>query len=96
MKWFVAFAVLVLVGCTAPAKAQIPHVSCTNHDSMVDQLWEKYGEKIVAVGTHNYANTMIEIYAAASGGWSLVVVKPDRSACLIIEGKNWRIRHIGN
>jgi hypothetical protein len=78
----------------APAAAQ--SICLADHDALIGQLAQRYGEAPVGAGLApapqpGAGSALVELYAnAATGTWSLVVTLPGRASCLAMAGEGWR------
>lgn len=81
-----AIALLILA---APATAQSGN--CGNHDAIVAQLANKYGESRQNMGL-NQDNSIVEIFASdTTGTWTILVTMPSGISCLVAAGQNWEV-----
>jgi hypothetical protein len=62
---------------------------CADRDQMVSLLRKQFGEQLTGYGLSDLG-VVFEIYAAADGGWSLIVTRADGTSCLIASGAHWR------
>lgn len=67
----------------SPASAQ----SCGDYAAIKGALTGRYAEQPVAVGKAPTA--VFEVYASAAGTWTIVMVNPDGTACLMAAGDRW-------
>ncbi len=77
--------VLAAVFGAAPASAQGP---CAPRQRLAAALTGQYGEQPVARG--NGDGFVIELFAAPSGAFSLLVSRPGGLSCIIAAGTAWR------
>lgn len=93
MSWFRIIlcrplaAALALALAHAPAAAQTP---CMERTALGDHLARVYGERPAGSGIAGGAQ-LIEIFAGASGSWTLVVTTPDGRACVAAVGEAWQM-----
>jgi hypothetical protein len=83
-------ALLPLTGYLQPAVSQ-PTVKlpCADRAQMVSLLRKQFGERLTGYGLSDLG-VVFEIYAAADGGWSLIVTRADGTSCLIASGSHWQ------
>ena len=77
---------LLLFALAIPAAAQ---TICGDHDEIKAQLETQHAETLKSVGLAVNGN-VIELYAAASGSWTMVLSRPDGTSCLINHGEAWQ------
>lgn len=63
--------------------------NCANRDKLVTVLKEKYDEVVVAVGVRS-PTSIVEIFAAPSGSFSVVSSRVDGVSCIISSGQNFQ------
>jgi hypothetical protein len=81
-----AAATVAMSAHTAWAGASAP---CAPRERIVAQLEKKYGETRRGVGLQN-KGSVTEIYASEkTGTWTIVVTKPDGTACAVAAGEAW-------
>ena len=83
MKTIVAAIILF---SALPAQAQ-PNRNCAPRESVVERLANDYGETRQSVGLAD--GGMVEIFASATGSWSILVTTPDMMTCLVASGQSW-------
>lgn len=77
------FAGLILAITPAEAATQ-----CGKRDLVVSQLSERYSETRRGMGIANN-NAVMELYASASGSWTITVTLPDGMMCLVASGQGF-------
>jgi hypothetical protein len=86
----IRFAVLLAL-LALPAHAQ--QQQCGPRDKMIAQLAEKYGETqrtMGYVGPPPAITSVMETYANEdTGTWTILLAKPDGTACMIASGGGW-------
>jgi hypothetical protein len=86
-----------LIACAAaltlalPAEAQPRRQTfCAPRDALVAMLDQRYGEVLQGAGLQN-ATTLFELFASRdTGTWTLVLTRPDGTACAIAAGQHWQ------
>ncbi len=63
-------------------------VNCAERSQVIEFLARQYAEKQAAVGLINQQAVM-ELYAADSGSWTLIITDVSGRSCVILAGKNW-------
>ncbi len=61
---------------------------CAAREAVLRQLNENYGERPVATGLVSNG-TVIEVLAARSGTWTILVTRPDGTSCVVAAGEGW-------
>ena len=79
---FAAFATPVLAEC--PPRAE-----------QIAMLAEQYSEHPIGAGIAADGASILEVYAAEDGSWTLLRVTPDGQACIVGFGENWTTAKIG-
>lgn len=63
--------------------------NCASQSDLRNYLDEAYAEKLAAVGMVN-EQTIMEIYVADTGTWTVVLTNPAGVSCLVLSGKGWQ------
>jgi type IV secretory pathway VirB2 component (pilin) len=63
-------------------------LSCAGRSDVVKFLDKNFAEKLTAVGLVNQ-NAVLEVYAAESGTWTLVVTDVHGISCILLSGDSW-------
>jgi type IV secretory pathway VirB2 component (pilin) len=63
-------------------------LSCAGRSDVVKFLDKNFAEKLTAVGLVNQ-NSVLEVYAADSGTWTLVVTDVHGISCILLSGDSW-------
>lgn len=61
---------------------------CGQHTEVVTNLSQKYSERPVSMGLGSNG-AMIEIFASKKGTFTIVITRPNGTACLVATGENW-------
>lgn len=77
-----------LLAGVAPAQAQLV---CLDHVDMAAALESQYNETVVAVGITTKEKNMLEVFAAPSGSWTIVITKPPDYACIVAFGQGMQL-----
>lgn len=83
-----ALALAGLLPAAALAQPR-PQAFCAAHAALTRMLAQRFDEHRIGGGLQN-ATTMVELYAAAGGSWTLVLTRPDGTACAVAAGQNWQ------
>lgn len=62
--------------------------SCAARSEVVNFLDKNFAERLTAVGLVNQ-NAMLEVYAAQSGTWTLLITDTRGISCLLLSGDSW-------
>ena len=82
-------AVLLMAAGGGAAQAE-PDVSlCVPHDEAVAKLDHRYGERQVGIGLEQQGETVIELFVAATGTWTVLVTRTDGLSCVAAAGESW-------
>jgi len=63
--------------------------ACADHDQVVQQLGQAYGETRQSLGLSS-DGSVIEIFASEAGTWTIVVTDVNGQACLAAAGEAWQ------
>ena len=63
-------------------------LACAKRVDLVGFLSDHLSEKLSAVGKLN-PDTVVEIYAAESGNWTLMISDVSGRSCIILTGESW-------
>ncbi|MBB3455869.1 hypothetical protein FHT86_004168 [Rhizobium sp. BK313] len=80
---FVATA--ILHPSSAASQAML---TCAERVDIVAFLDAQYSEKLSAVGQLD-PKTIVEIFAAESGSWTMMITNVSGRSCIILFGQNW-------
>ena len=80
------FAALILAAQNAHAEG----AKCGTRETIVTQLQQRFGETPRGTGT-SANETVLEIFAADSGSWTMVVTVPGGPSCLVASGRDFQI-----
>lgn len=72
-----------------PAAAQQGEIVCGTRDGLAAELKSKWGEASIFTGLVGDGSAVIEIFGAANGTWTALIVRPDGSACPVAAGAPW-------
>ena len=78
-------AAAVAGGLAAPARAQ---AVCGEHAEILGSLENEYAEMPRAIGL-TADGAVIEILAAPSGSWTMLITYPNRPTCVLAAGEAW-------
>ncbi len=62
---------------------------CGQRSTFVSQLKDRFAEKPVSVGLASNG-VIVEVFAANSGSFSILVTRPEGISCLVTSGENWQ------
>ena len=79
-----------LMGMAWPAYGQQPQrQTCAPRAALVERLSAEFGETPIASGIDG-GGQLLEILTSPSGTWTLLIVIPGKTACIIGSGDGWR------
>ncbi|MCA1493747.1 hypothetical protein [Sinorhizobium alkalisoli] len=82
-------ALLALAATVYPVPAEAQGVvNCAERSQVIEFLARQYAEKQAAVGLIN-PRAVMELYAADSGTWTLIVTDVSGRSCVIFAGQSW-------
>jgi hypothetical protein len=84
-------AAAAVAAATAPAGAA--PMSCAERTDIVQKLDDAYSEKRQASALTS-TGSVLEVYVSMSGTWSMLVSKPDGTACVVAVGEAWEPRQL--
>ncbi|WP_028747735.1 hypothetical protein [Rhizobium mesoamericanum] len=64
--------------------------SCAGRSEVVNFLDKNYAEKLTAVGLINQ-KAMLEVYAAQTGTWTLLITDVHGVSCILLSGDSWEM-----
>ena len=76
-----------LIAHPHPAASQMMR-SCAGRSEVVNFLDKNFAERLTAVGLINQ-NAMLEVYAAQSGTWTLLITDVHGVSCILLSGDSW-------
>lgn len=80
---------LALLLFAFPAAAQQRQL-CAPRAALVERLSQDFGEAPFASGIDGGGNLM-EILSSPKGSWTLLIVRPDKIACIVGSGEGWLV-----
>ena len=76
-----------LVSSTAHAGGERP--LCGDRAEFVEKLKDGYAESPVSIGLAKNGS-IIEVFAAASGSFSIIITSPVGTSCMVASGEDWQ------
>ena len=94
MRWFlkavlVTFVVWLML--TLFVNAAMSAENCGPREELVTNLLKKYGEQPVGIGLVIGRLTTIEVFAAPSRTFTVVVTQTNKTSCIVAAGTDWHI-----
>lgn len=83
-----ALASALVASASASAQQQQQRVPCGERTAIMSHLEDGYSEKPVAMGL-DAQGRVLEVLAAPSGTWTMLVSTPGGLTCLIASGVAW-------
>ena len=77
-------ALAALAAIPAPALA----AQCVPRAEALDALTARYGETRRGIGLDS-RGTVMEVFAAEGGGWTILVTRPDGISCMVASGTGY-------
>jgi hypothetical protein len=84
----IALSLILLGAAPATAAGPIAEVVCAPRGDLVERLTRLHGAAVAATGLRD-TNTVMEIWTAPSGDWTLVQTYTDGLACILAMGAAW-------
>lgn len=84
-----AILVLTFLAIAFPAFAQQRQL-CAPRAALLEKLSQDFGETPYSSGVDGGGNLM-EIMTGPKGSWTLLIVRPDKIACIVGSGEGWLI-----
>ncbi|NLS02561.1 hypothetical protein HGP14_04140 [Rhizobium sp. P32RR-XVIII] len=81
-------AITLVVAHPRSAVAQTMR-TCAGRSEVIDFLDRNFSEKLTAVGKINH-NAVLEVYAAESGTWTLIITDDHGISCFLLSGEQWQ------
>lgn len=78
---------LALLLFAFPAFAQQRQL-CAPRNALIEKLSQEFGEAPYA-GAIDGAGNLMEILTGPKGTWTLLIVRPDKIACIVGSGEGW-------
>ena len=88
VRYVIAVSGALLIGWSAfipPAQAQ---VMCGERRAVVENLEKTYSEAPVSIGLASNGS-VIEVLAAPSGSFTIILTQPNGVSCVMAAGENW-------
>ena len=84
--------VIFLLGPTSVMAEEIANndapIVCDDRTTIVSSLSDQYKETRTSIGLAN-SGSVVEVFSATDGSWSMIVTRPNGITCLIAAGRNW-------
>ena len=94
MLAFAAVLFLIALADAAFAQGRTPGTTlCGDRDAIGERLESRFQERPAASGLTD-GGALIEVLAAPSGSWTLLLTRPGGPACVLATGQNWRARPV--
>ena len=87
-KKTIAFAAaLTVIGFSVSASAQ---AICGERQNFISKLGERHAENPRAIGLASNG-TVLEILTSEKGSWTIIMTRPNGSACMVASGQSWEV-----
>ncbi len=90
MKYRIIPLLLLLGTTAAQAGGPIAEVICAPRQAMVQRLTATQGAALAATGLRD-VETVLEIWTAPGGNWTLLQSYSDGQACILAMGADWEM-----
>lgn len=84
-----AIPLVLVLALAASAAAAQQRQMCAPRQALIDKLAADFGEVPIAGGVDG-GGQLIEILTSPSGTWTLLIVVPGKTACIMGSGDGWR------
>lgn len=75
----------------APTAAALAQQQCAPHpEALARVLADRFGERVSAYGV-DAVGSLVQVYAAEAGNWTIAVTRPDGVTCIVSAGEAWTI-----
>ena len=89
MRKFNRFAVMAVTSIVICCGASVAVAQqCGNHDVLARHLAERFSETVHATAT-DAKGRRVEVYRSEAATWTIVVILPEGSACILSAGGKW-------
>ncbi len=92
LKKFFVLQLIILgsftLGSTSSFGQGIRGLVCDTRSKIVDSLTKQYKESPLFMGLSS-GGSIVEVFASATGSWTMVVTNPNGRSCLMDAGQNW-------
>ena len=88
LRYLTAFLSALLIGWGALSSAAEAQALCGQRDEMVAGLEKRYAETPVSMGLASNG-AVVEVFASASGTWTIIMTHPNGLSCLVVAGEGW-------
>ncbi len=86
----ILLALTLAAAAALPAQAQTVN-NCADRAKITERLTSGYGEKFAGGGLRN-ADSIFEVWMSDdSGTWTILMTRPDGTACVMAAGTDWRV-----
>ena len=82
-------ALIALAAMACPAVAE--PIPCMGAPDLIAHMAERYGEEVLASGTAQDQVRIVVTVNPDTRSWTVLVVRPDGTACPVAAGTDWRM-----
>ena len=79
---------LLLAAAIALPATAADAARCVPRAEALSALTERYGETRRGIGLDS-RGTVVEVFAAEAGGWTILVTRPDGTSCMVASGTGY-------
>ncbi len=84
-------ALAALIFLLAAAESAFGQTLCGDRQEIAARLQAGFGERLTVTALTD-GGALLEVLAAPSGSWTLLLTRPGGPACVLATGQNWRAR----
>jgi hypothetical protein len=83
-------ATALVLAATASASADAEAVgACLPHSEAVAKLNQRYDEHQVGIGLGSRGSSVVELFVAETGTWTILITHTNGMSCISASGDNW-------
>jgi|DEB0MinimDraft_6_1074348.scaffolds.fasta_scaffold61371_2 hypothetical protein len=96
MRRFLLAIALTATAALSASEAVAQVSACDKQERIADTLLKMYGEKVQGGGYAPALKAIVMLFAnLETGSWTLVITKPDKTACIMMGGSSYKKAPIG-
>ncbi|WGH77917.1 hypothetical protein [Jannaschia ovalis] len=87
--WKRLISLSLTFGLAAVAPPALAQAACGRHDTIAGKLTSIYAETVIGRGLQNETRLYEVWRSAESGSWTILMLRPDGTACVMASGTAW-------